>query len=59
MDGASHNSTKPTVSMVMQAIAEVKPPNLLMQEMNNNRDRMKHTPNTVRQYAAPSQPRFR
>ena len=37
----------------------VKPPKRLIAEINSRRDRMKHTPNTVRQYAAPVQPRLR
>ncbi|MOA25972.1 hypothetical protein D3C78_1467320 [compost metagenome] len=49
VEGASHSSTRPTVSMHMHAMAEVKPPKRLMAEMNSSRDSMKHTPNTVRQ----------
>ncbi|MNP15374.1 hypothetical protein D3C76_1077280 [compost metagenome] len=49
VEGASHNSTRPTVSMHMQAMADVNPPNRPMADMNSSRDRMKHTPNTVRQ----------
>ncbi|MNF99265.1 hypothetical protein D3C84_821580 [compost metagenome] len=58
VDGASHSSTRPAVSMLMQTIAEVNPPKRLMLEMNSSRARMKQTPNTVRQYAAPVQPRL-
>jgi hypothetical protein len=45
--------------MIMQAMAARKPPKRLMLEINSRRAQIKHTPNIVRQYAAPTQPRSR
>nr|GFD58935.1 hypothetical protein [Tanacetum cinerariifolium] len=52
-DGASHSSTRPRVSMLMQLMATLKPPKRLMALMNTSREMMKHRPKLVRHQAAP------